>query len=113
MLKDKHNPFIPLVVYINIGLDRVSILKNNKGKTGIYRWTNLVNSKTYIGSTKDLRTRFLVYFSSNRLIGSDMPIYKAIVKYGYTNFKLEILEYCEAKDVLLREQYYIDLIKPE
>lgn len=26
------------------------ILKDNKGKTGIYRWVNLINGKTYIGS---------------------------------------------------------------
>jgi group I intron endonuclease len=42
-----------------------------------------------------------------------MTIYKAILKYGYTNFKLEILEYCDSNIVLLREQYYIDLLKPE
>lgn len=42
-----------------------------------------------------------------------MPVYKAIIKYGYANFKLEILEYCDPNIVLLREQYYIDLLKPE
>lgn len=42
-----------------------------------------------------------------------MAIYKAILKYGYANFKLEILEYCDKKIVLDREQYYIDLLKPE
>ena len=41
-----------------------------------------------------------------------MPIYKAILKYGYKNFKLEILEYCNIDTVLAREQYYIDLLKP-
>lgn len=42
-----------------------------------------------------------------------MSIYSAIIKYGYANFKLEILEYCEKDNVLAREQYYIDLLKPE
>jgi hypothetical protein len=37
-----------------------------------------------------------------------MVIYKAILKYGYSDWKLEILEYCDPKDVLVREQYYID-----
>jgi len=36
-----------------------------------------------------------------------------LVKYGYSNFRLKILEYCAPEDVLAREQYYIDLIKPE
>ena len=44
-----------------------------------------------------------------------MAIYKAILKYGYSNWKLEILEYCDPKDVLVREQYYIEnsSLKPE
>jgi group I intron endonuclease len=104
---------IPLIVYNNINDEKVSILKNNKGKTGIYRWINIVNSKTYIGSANDLTVRFWVYFSKTRLTNSNMAIYKAILKYGYKNFKLEILEYCDKNVVLVREQYYIDLLKPE
>jgi len=42
-----------------------------------------------------------------------MPITKALLKYGYSNFKLEILEYCEVENVLAREQYYLDTNKPE
>lgn len=42
-----------------------------------------------------------------------MAIYKAILKYGLENFKLEILEYCNSDILLKREQYYIDLLKPE
>jgi group I intron endonuclease len=30
-----------------------------------------------------------------------------------TKFKLEILEYCDPKDVISREQYYLDLLKPQ
>jgi group I intron endonuclease len=40
-------------------------------------------------------------------------ICKALIKYGYSKFKLEILEYCDPLDVLLREQYYLDLLKPK
>lgn len=42
-----------------------------------------------------------------------MLISKALIKYGYSNFTLEILEYCDRSDTLLREQYYLDLCKPE
>lgn len=37
----------------------------------------------------------------------------ALLLYGYSNFSLEILEYCEPSDVISREQYYMDLLKPE
>jgi group I intron endonuclease len=40
-------------------------------------------------------------------------ICRALLKYGYSKFKLEILEYCEPSILIEREQYYIDLLKPE
>jgi hypothetical protein len=40
-------------------------------------------------------------------------IYKALVKYGYSSFKLEILENCETNILIEREQYYLDLLNPE
>ena len=42
-----------------------------------------------------------------------MVIYKALLKHGYSNFKLEILEYCAPKECIEREQYYLDSLKPE
>lgn len=42
-----------------------------------------------------------------------MTIYKALLKYGYSNFQLEILEYCAPEDTIKREQHYLDLLKPE
>jgi len=41
-----------------------------------------------------------------------LSIYKAILKYGYSKFRLEILEYCNKNETLIREQYYIDKLKP-
>jgi group I intron endonuclease len=35
-----------------------------------------------------------------------------LLKYGYSKFKLDVLEYCDPCDVIAREQYYIDLLKP-
>ena len=42
-----------------------------------------------------------------------MYINRALFKYGYSNFRLEILEYCEQSATILREQYYLDLLKPD
>jgi len=41
-----------------------------------------------------------------------MIIYKALIKYGYSNFSLEILEHCDLSIAISREQYYLDLLKP-
>jgi len=48
------------------------------------------------------------YFSLRSLINSNRPIEMALLKHGYSNFKLEILEYCGIKELLEREQYYLD-----
>lgn len=42
-----------------------------------------------------------------------MSISKAMIKYGYSNFTLEILEFCDPSNAILREQHYIDIFKPE
>jgi group I intron endonuclease len=42
-----------------------------------------------------------------------MYICCALLKHDYSNFKLEILEYCEVSELLIREKYYIDLLGSE
>ena len=44
---------------------------------------------------------------------SSMIISQALLKYGYSNFSLEILEYCEVSELLTKENYYFELLKPE
>jgi group I intron endonuclease len=36
-----------------------------------------------------------------------------LLKHGYNNFSLEIIEYCEPFSLLERENYYFMLLKPE
>jgi group I intron endonuclease len=52
-------------------------------------------------------------FLSVRIAKGKSRIYSAILKHGYSNFQLEILEYCTKENAISREQYYIDLYKPE
>ena len=39
-----------------------------------------------------------------------MPICQALLKHGYENFSISILEYCEVKDLMDREGYYFNLL---
>lgn len=106
---------VPIVTYSNSDLYCDDILKDNKGKAGIYMWSHTQSGKRYIGSSGDLKRRFYSYFSTTYLESCNgrSHIYNALLKYGYSNFSLEILEYCEPSKCLEREQYYIDLLKPE
>jgi len=42
-----------------------------------------------------------------------LVINRALIKYGYSNFTLEILEYSDISDLTEREQYYIDKLNPK
>jgi len=42
-----------------------------------------------------------------------MNICKALVKHGYSNFELTILEYCSPDKCLIREKHYWNIFKPE
>jgi len=53
----------PLVLYSKLTLEVKIIFKDNKGKSGIYRWNNLITRASYIGSAIDLTRRFRDYFS--------------------------------------------------
>jgi hypothetical protein len=108
-----NNNEIPVKLYANADLQKQDILINNKGKSGIYRWVNQINGKSYIGSSINIARRMYEYYNSKYLLSKKTIIYKALLKYGYSNFSLEILEYCDKKDLISREQYYLDLLKPE
>lgn len=112
----KFRNVFPVVIYLNLDINKKSIIKENKGKSGIYRWINKITGKSYIGGSINLGNRIKDYFNYSFLVlakNKNMIIYKSILKYGYSNFKLEIIEYCLKKDVIIREQYYIDLVKLE
>ena len=108
---------VPVKSYINADIDKLRIIQENKGKAGVYLFRNSVNGKTYIGSSINLvgrlRNYFSLYFLEKAINNTRMPIYNALLKYGYSRFNLEILEYCEPSEAVLREQYYLDLLKPE
>jgi len=109
-------PFLPVVVYTNADSQKKQILSENLNKAGVYRWKNTGSGKTYIGSSQNLTKRFYLYFNARGLaVGSakNMSISRALLKYGYSNFSLEILEYCEPNVTIEREQYYLDLCAGE
>lgn len=105
-----HNP---IRVYENSLIEKSNIFRENKNKCLVYRWVNKLNGKTYIGSTVNFYSRFYRYYKLDYLRKLNTPIYNALLKYGFDNFKLEILEYCDRKVVIYKEQYYFDLLKPE
>lgn len=92
-------------------------MKNEIYKTGVYKITNIVNGKFYIGSAAGkygfYRRFYLHKYDLNKNQHGNSFLQKAYNKYGEDSFKFEILEIIEDKTKILeREQYYLDLLKP-
>ena len=101
-------------VYENAFDVRKDIYKENLDKSGIYMFTNKLTNDTYIGQSKNLANRFKNYFNISYLKHkSSLVISRALIKYGYSNFSITILEYCEIPDLVSREQYYFDKLTPK
>lgn len=82
--------------------------------TGIYKITNLINNKIYIGQSLNIELRYNAHinYALNKLSKEyNTPIHNAIRYYGKNNFKLEILELCSAQELDKREKYYISFYK--
>lgn len=79
--------------------------------SGIYKITNLVNSKIYIGSAVCLYNRFRLHIS-DLLDGShnNTHLQSAFNKYGITNFRFEVIKLCKDKELESTERYYIKVL---
>ncbi len=102
----------PIKSYINIFDMKPIILKDNINKSGIYLLTNKLTNDSYIGQSKNITNRLINYFNLGYLRNNKYIISRAIIKYGYYNFSLKILEYCNISELTLREQYYLDKLTP-
>lgn len=76
----------------------------------IYKITNMLNNKVYIGQTvKTVQKRFTQHKNnSNKDYFSQIVLYKAFNKYGIENFVCEEIENCENSLLDEREKYWIE-----
>lgn len=92
-------------------------------KTGIYKISNLSNGKSYIGQSRDISTRWKAHTLALQNDSNESVVRMAFAKYKlrnqvskpgvYGNFKFEIIELCLEEELLEREKYYIETIKPQ
>lgn len=75
--------------------------------TGIYKITNKINNKSYIGQSIHIERRF--YEHQHESYWDDSKIlYQAFRKYGLNNFTFEVIEECAPEDLNIKEQYWIN-----
>lgn len=106
-------------------MDNIKILENlaievrySSPKTyigSIYILLNMVNQKVYVGQTVQSLNKRLCRHKSNANLGCTEPIYNAIRKYGWNNFKYYVVYQTQevddreiiSKELDDKEKYYI------
>lgn len=70
---------------------------------GIYKITNKINKKAYIGQSIDIERRWQEHIHEDR----QSYIHNAIKKYGINNFSFEIIEECSKEELDEKEIFWI------
>lgn len=76
---------------------------------GIYKITNLIDHKIYVGQSGNIRRRWVnhkIELNNNSHINRHLQY--SWNKYGEKNFKFEIIEECSKSDLNDREKYWIN-----
>lgn len=73
----------------------------------IYKITNNINSKVYIGQTIGTIEKRFNEHKRAAIKGCQYALHRAIRKYGIDNFSVEEIEQCPTEELDNREQYWI------
>src|ERR1700760_2028885 len=96
--------------YLHLTKIQKIIKEDLKDKSGIYGFFCKTTNKLYIGSSIDLSSRFYEHINGSR---SNILLQNAINKYKLQDFIFIVFEYCEPKDLISQEQFYLDTFLPE
>lgn len=93
----------------------VSRVLGNQTQCGIYKLTNLLDNKVYIGQSVDIAERWKQHIKCG--LGIDTPqnnkLYKAMLSSGVENFTFELLEECPRDKLNEEEIYWINFYQSQ
>ena len=84
-----------------------------KNKSGIYIIKTKINNRFYIGSAINLYNRMhthLTHLKQNK--HCNLKLQRFVNKYGIENLFFECIELCDKENLIKKEQFYIDTLKP-
>lgn len=82
--------------------------------SGVYQILSKINGKFYIGSSVNLKQRKELHLIHLRgRVHSNKHLQRHYDKYGINDLLFIPIEYCPKEKLIIREQFYIDKLKPE
>ena len=106
--KEVLNKLIYKVYFEKPYTDLIGRIVGKEVKTGIYKITNTLNQKVYIGQAVNIAERWKQHIK--RALGAEPitqnKLYPAMQKDGVWNFTFEIVEVCDKPQLNEREQYW-------
>ena len=93
------------------------ILQNNIDipQIGIYKITNIINNKCYIGQSTNILIRWITHIQNTIENKSQIYLYQEIRKQKIENFSFEVIEKCTIEQLNGKEKYwfyYYNCLKP-
>lgn len=89
--------------------DLVGRVVGGNKTTGIYKITNLLNNKAYIGQAVDIAERWRQHIK--RAVGAEPmttnKLYPAMQQTGPYNFSWQVVEVCKKEELTAKEKYWI------
>lgn len=82
-------------------------------KSGIYKITNIINNKCYVGSSYNVENRLRIHKSKLRKGLSTVKLQNAWNKAGEESFVFEFLQAVAVNELKNKEQHYFDVLRPE
>ena len=106
--KEVLNKLIYKVYFEKPYTDLAGRVVGKETKTGIYKITNTLNQKVYVGQSTNIAERWKQHIK--RALGAEPltknKLYPAMAEDGVWNFTFEIVEVCEKAQLNEREQYW-------
>jgi group I intron endonuclease len=73
----------------------------------LYKISNLINGKVYVGQTYDFAQRKAGHIYASKDLTNERPLYRSMRKHGVESFSFEVIEECADDLVDEREKFWI------